>query len=72
MKTVGNGVTTSPPFSTITFKLKNESENDKIGHENKHKLIEYQEFQKQTNPSEIILNTIGIRNIDLLDQVHNN
>jgi hypothetical protein len=74
MKTVGNGRKTSQPFSTFTFEYENESESEsgKAGHENEHKLMEYQEFRKRTNSSEIMSNTVDIRKINMEDQVHNN
>ena len=49
---------TSQPFSTFTFEYKNKSV--KTGHENEHELTEYREFQKRTNSSEIMSNTVGI------------
>ena len=41
-----NGRKTSQVFSTSTFEYESESENDKAGYENEHKLTEYQEFRK--------------------------
>ena len=64
MKTVGNGRKTSQPFSTSTFEYENENESGKAGHKNEHELTEYQKFQKRTNSSEIMSNTVGIRKIN--------
>jgi len=62
MKTVGNGRKTSQPFSTSTFEYENENENEngEAGHENEHELTEYQKFQKRTNSSGIVSNTVDI------------
>ena len=61
-----NGRKTSQSFSTSTFEYENENENEsgKAGHENEHELTEYREFQKQTNLSGIMSNTVGIRKIN--------
>jgi hypothetical protein len=74
MKTVGNGQKTPQPFSTFTFEYENESENGKAGHESECELTEYREFRKQTNSSEIMLNTVGIRkfNTEYRPTMHNN
>ena len=64
MKTVGNSRKTSQPFSTSTFKYENENESGKIGHKNEYELTEYQKFQKRTNSSGIMSNTVGIRKIN--------
>ena len=61
METVGKPLNR---FSTFTFKYENESESGKAGHENEHKLTEYQEFQKRINSSGITSNTVGIRKIN--------
>jgi hypothetical protein len=74
MKTVGNGQKTHQPFSTFTFEYENESENGKAGHENECELTEYREFQRRTNSSEIMSNTINIRkfNMEYRFTMHNN
>ena len=64
MKNVGNGQKISQPFSIPTFEYENENESGKARHENEHKLTEYREFQKQTNSSGIMSNTVGIRKIN--------
>ena len=64
MKTVGNDRKTSQPFSTSTFEYENESESGKAGLENEHELTEYRKFQKRTNSSGIMSNTVGIRKIN--------
>ena len=67
-----NGRKTPKLFSTFTFEYENESERGKAGHENEHELTEYQEFRKRTNSSGIMSNTVGIRKINMEDEVHNN
>jgi hypothetical protein len=69
-----NGRKTPQPFSTFTFEYENESENGKVGHENERELIEYQEFRKRTNSSEIMSNMVGIRkfNTEYRPTMHNN
>jgi hypothetical protein len=59
-----NGRKTSRPFSTFTFEYEYENKSGKARHENKHELTEYREFQKRTNSSGIMSNTIGIRKIN--------
>jgi hypothetical protein len=65
MKTVGNNWKTSQSFSNFTFEYENKSESSKARHKNEHKLTDYQEFQKQTNSSEIMSNMVGIRKINI-------
>jgi hypothetical protein len=69
-----NGRKTPQPLSTFIFEYENESENGKAGHENERELTEYQEFRKQTNSSEIMSNTVGIRkfNMEYRPTMHNN
>jgi hypothetical protein len=55
-----NGRKTSQLFSTSTFEYENKSKSSKVGHEKEHELMEYQEFQKRTNLSGIMSNTVGI------------
>ena len=59
-----NGWKTFQPFSTSTFEYENENKSVKAGHENEHKLTEYQKFRKRTNSSEMMSITIGIRKIN--------
>jgi hypothetical protein len=69
-----NGRKTLQPFSTFTFEYENQSENGKVGHENERELMEYREFRKRTNSSEIISNMVGIRkfNMEYRPITHNN
>ena len=60
MKTVENGRKTSQSFSTSTFEYENENKSGKVEHENEHELTEYQKFQKRTNSSGIVSNTVDI------------
>jgi hypothetical protein len=66
-----NGRKTPQLFSTFTFQYENE--NGKAGHENERELTEYREFQKRTNSSEIMSNTVGIRkfNMEYRSTMHN-
>ena len=59
-----NGRKTSQPFSISTFEYENKNESDKARHENEHELTEYQKFQKRTNLSGIMSNTVDIRKIN--------
>ena len=64
MKTDEIGRKTPQPFSTSTFEYENENKSGKVEHENEHELTEYQKFQKRTNSSGIMSNTVGIRKIN--------
>jgi len=59
MKTVELGRKTAQLFSIFTFKYENGNENGKAEHEHE---LEHTESRTQTNSSEIVSNTVGIRN----------
>jgi hypothetical protein len=60
-----NGRKTSQSFSIFTFEYENESESGKAGHETNTNLWNNQEFQKRTNSSGIMSNTVDIRKINM-------
>jgi hypothetical protein len=51
-------------FLFLYLKYENESENDKTGHENEHELTKYREFQKRTNSSGFMSNTVDIQKLN--------
>ena len=61
MKTVGKLLNC---FLLLHLKYENKSENSKAEHENERELMKYREFQKQTNSSGFMSNTVDIRKLN--------
>jgi len=56
-------------FLLLHLKYENDNENGKVGHENKHEnkheLTKYREFQKRTNSSGFMSNTVDIQKLSM-------